>query len=178
MFMAHACGFNAVPVCTAYDSLGPDGLTHSLNETEVRSMWTNADLLPTLAKVIGQCPTVKLIIYDGKPDQKLLDQLTGAREGMKVMPLDEVVQLGRQKPVEPRKAKKEDTMLCMYTSGSSKYSNPSHIHKKADWSVVGTPKGVILTHGNILAASTSTLFVKVIAHRLQSVQYGHYCTNT
>jgi len=117
--MAHAAAFNAVPICTAYDSLGPDGLTHSLNETEVRSMFTNADLLPTLIKVIGKCPSVKLVVYDGKAEQKQVEELEAVREGLKAVHIDEVLKLGQEKPVEAIKAKPEDVYCCMYTSGSS-----------------------------------------------------------
>lgn len=121
MLVAQACAFNAVPICTAYDSLGPDGLAHSLNETEVRCMFTNADLLGTLAKIIEKCKTVRTVIYDGKvEDQSVLDKLQGVREGFKVVHIDEVIRIGREKPVEARRAKREDVFCCMYTSGSSK----------------------------------------------------------
>jgi long-chain acyl-CoA synthetase len=120
MLVAQANAFNAVPICTAYDSLGPDGLKHSLNETEVRSMFTNAELLPTLAKVIGDAPSVKNIIYDGKADKKVIDQITGTREGIKLVHLDEVIKMGKGKPVEAIPAKREDVYCCMYTSGSSR----------------------------------------------------------
>lgn len=87
-------------------------------------MWTNADLLPTLLKVIVDCPTVKLVVYDGKPDESLLDQLRKIRgEGqdeIKVINLDEVEKLGQENPVEAIKADAEDVYCCMYTSGSSK----------------------------------------------------------
>ena len=120
--MAHAAAFNAVPICTAYDSLGPDGLTHSLNETEVRSMFTNADLLPTLTKVISKCKTVKLVIYDGDVDQSQLDALLKASEGLKAVHIDEVIKKGKEQPVEAKKAKKDEPFCCMYTSGSSEYN--------------------------------------------------------
>lgn len=118
--MAQACGFNAVPISTAYDSLGPDGLKHALNETEVRSMFTNGDLLGTLAKIVSDCQTVKLIIYDGKPDQKVVDEINAIREGLQCIHLDEVYQIGKKMPVEAIKAKREDIYCCMYTSGSSR----------------------------------------------------------
>ncbi len=117
--MAQACAFNATPICTAYDSLGPDGLAHSLNETEVRGMFTNAELLGTLAKIITKCQTVKLVVYDGKPDQGVVEKLQGVREGIKVVHIEEVARLGQGKPVEARKATREDIYCCMYTSGSS-----------------------------------------------------------
>lgn len=119
MLLAQACAFNATPICTAYDSLGPDGLAHSLNETESHGMFTNADLLPTLAKIIGQCPAVKLVVYDGKVEQSVIDQLSRAREGIQVVSLDEVIKRGRDTPTQARLAKREDVYCCMYTSGSS-----------------------------------------------------------
>ncbi|ODO08424.1 long-chain acyl-CoA synthetase [Cryptococcus wingfieldii CBS 7118] len=138
MLVAQACAFNAVPISTAYDSLGPDGLRHALNEAEVRGMFTNADLFGTLIKVIEQTKTVDLIVYDGKADEKLLEQIKGVREGLKVIHLDEVVELGKKQPVEAIRAKSEDVYCCMYTSGST-----------------GTPKGVLLTHLNVVSAVAS-----------------------
>ncbi|RXK38253.1 long-chain acyl-CoA synthetase [Tremella mesenterica] len=135
MLVAQACAYSAVPICTAYDSLGPDGLAHSLNETEVRSMFTNADLLGTLAKIISKCPTVKTVIYNGKAEDKDLAALQSAKEDLKIITLDEVIELGKKNPKEAIKAKREDVYCCMYTSGST-----------------GTPKGVLLTHGNVCAA--------------------------
>jgi long-chain acyl-CoA synthetase len=119
MLMAQASAFNAVPISTAYDSLGPDGLTHALNETEVRSMFTNGDLLGTLSQIISKCETVRLIVYDGKADEKVKAQIEGTRENLKVIHLDEVYRLGKESPVEAIKAKREDIYCCMYTSGSS-----------------------------------------------------------
>jgi long-chain acyl-CoA synthetase len=117
--MAQASAFNAVPICTAYDSLGPEGLAHSLNETESRGMFTNADLLGTLSKIISKCPTVKLVVYDGKADEGVLKELENAREELRVIHLDEVIRMGREQIEEARPAKSEDIYCCMYTSGSS-----------------------------------------------------------
>ena len=122
MLVAQACAFNATPICTAYDSLGPDGLAHSLNETEVRGMFTNADLLDTLAQIIGKCPTVKLVVYDGEPNGSIVEKIQAASEGIKVVSLTEVVELGRSKPAEANPASKDDVYCCMYTSGSSELS--------------------------------------------------------
>ncbi|WWD17065.1 hypothetical protein CI109_101502 [Kwoniella shandongensis] len=138
MLVAQACAFNAVPISTAYDSLGPSGLKHALNETEVRGMFTNADLLGTLTKIIEETKTVRLIVYDGKADEKILEQLKGVREGLNIVSLEEVIAIGKKKPVEAIPAKREDVYCCMYTSGST-----------------GTPKGVLLTHGNVVAAIAS-----------------------
>ncbi|KAK4685986.1 long-chain acyl-CoA synthetase, partial [Tremellales sp. Uapishka_1] len=135
MLLAQACAFNAVPICTAYDSLGPDGLAHSLNETSVKGMFTNADLLPTLAKIIGKCESVKLVVYDGEAKASVVEELKKVREGLNIVHLDEVIALGKKNTKEAIPAKKDDIYCCMYTSGST-----------------GTPKGVLLSHANVVAA--------------------------
>jgi long-chain acyl-CoA synthetase len=137
MVMAQACAFNAVPICTAYDSLGPDGLAHSLNETEVRAMFTNVDLLGTLAKVLPKAPSVRLVVYDGKhTDEATIQKVQSIREGLTLIHIDEVRAKGKAAPKEAVPCKREDVYCCMYTSGST-----------------GTPKGVLLTHGNVTSAS-------------------------
>lgn len=133
--MAHACAFSAVTICTAYDSLGPQGLSHSLQEPNVRSMFTNAELLPTLTKVIESCPSVRLVVYDGEPSDQVLAELRAKREGLQVIHIDQVERLGTDKPKEAIPANPDDVFCVMYTSGST-----------------GTPKGVMLTHKNIVAA--------------------------
>ena len=82
-------------------------------------MFTNADLLGTLSQVISKCPMVKLVIYDGKANDKVMASLQSAKEDLKIMTLDEVMELGKKNPHEPIKAKREDVYCCMYTSGSS-----------------------------------------------------------
>lgn len=120
MLSAQAAAFNAVPICTAYDSLGPEGLRHSLNETEVRFMFTNAELLPTLAKVLPGAQTVKFVMYDGKADPAMIEKIQSIREGLQVVHMDDVRAAGKAHPAEATPAKREDVYCCMYTSGSSK----------------------------------------------------------
>ena len=76
-------------------------LAHSLNEPEVVGMFTNANLLGTLAKVISQTPTVKLVVYDGKADQALLQKIESANEGVKTIHIDDLKKLGAEKNHPP-----------------------------------------------------------------------------
>ncbi|KAG7087876.1 hypothetical protein E1B28_013814 [Marasmius oreades] len=152
--MANACASISTAIATAYDTLGPSGLAHSLNEPECIGLFTNADLLPTLHDVLRRTPTVKFVIYDGKPPSSLLADIKAVREDIKTLSIDELRELGKSKPnhdeiLNSRRPKPETTACIIYTSGST-----------------GPPKGVVISHGN-LVASVGAVFV-LLGHHLNS----------
>ncbi|KAF8828882.1 hypothetical protein HHX47_DHR3000962 [Lentinula edodes] len=136
--MANACGSISTTIATAYDTLGESGLTHSLNEPESVGLFTNAELLPTLYKVLANTPSIKFVVYDGEPSENLVGDINAVRESIQVFSIDEIRELGKSKPTEPLRARlpKPETMACiMYTSGSTV-----------------PPKGVCVTHANLVAS--------------------------
>ncbi|CEH16913.1 long-chain-fatty-acid--ligase [Ceraceosorus bombacis] len=139
--LAHSCFAQNIPFCTAYDTLGPEGLQHSLAEPDVVGIFTNPHLVKTLISVLDETPTVKYVVYNGELEESLLSQLREklqSREGSRVLSLDELKAEGKANPAKPNPPKAEDVACIMYTSGST-----------------GKPKGVILTHGNLVAACGS-----------------------
>ncbi|KAI8974355.1 hypothetical protein BDB01DRAFT_807139 [Pilobolus umbonatus] len=132
LLTAHATFTQNMTIVTAYDTLGEAGLLHSMNETEVTAIYTVGSLLPVVAKVAKKCPTLKYIIYMGEGTQDNLDAVADATQT--VVALEEVARMGRNNPIEPVKPKPEDLCCIMYTSGST-----------------GNPKGVLLTHKNIVS---------------------------
>lgn len=136
--MQHACGSISTTIATAYDTLGESGLTHSLNEPGCAGVFTNADLLPVLARVIKDTPTVKLIVYDGEAKASVLADLRSVRESIQVVHFDELRELGKGQSTDglaARKPKPETVACIMYTSGTT-----------------GAPKGVVLTNSNLIAS--------------------------
>jgi long-chain acyl-CoA synthetase len=134
LFVAHSAFTQSIAIVTAYDTLGESGLLHSMNETEVEAIFTNADLLTTLLKVLPECPSLKHVIYSGEAKPEIVEKVK-AQLGS-VISLKELKALGRQYPRPPVPPKAEDICCIMYTSGST-----------------GNPKGVILKHANLVAAS-------------------------
>ncbi|PPR05136.1 LOW QUALITY PROTEIN: hypothetical protein CVT26_012221 [Gymnopilus dilepis] len=149
--ISHGCASISTAIATAYDTLGVDGLAHSLKEPDCVAVFTNADLLPTLAKAFTEASKLKTVIYDGKPDESLLSRMKELRGDVRFMRLGELRALGREQPkddpqlkatLEERKPT-SDTLACiMYTSGST-----------------GNPKGVCITHGNLVASISSVTIV-------------------
>lgn len=71
-----------------------------------------------VVKIIDDCPTLKVVIYDGEPSAESLDQIK-AKEGVRVMSLKELEDLGRSKgKVKVVAPKRNDVCCVMYTSVS------------------------------------------------------------
>jgi len=118
-------------IVTAYAALGQEGLIHSLNQTGAVAVFTDAPLLPKLKKAILFLPNLKQIIYNGTPDQTILQSFGN----MSVISFEKLIDLGWTNSIDPVRPYPNSTACIMYTSGST-----------------GRPKGVVLTHENVVAA--------------------------
>ncbi|EUC48664.1 hypothetical protein COCMIDRAFT_23635 [Bipolaris oryzae ATCC 44560] len=134
---AHGALSQSMAIVTAYDTLGEEGLKHSMLQTKAKVMFTDPELLPRLVKPMNEAKDVQVVIYCTKndPKQKDIDTLTQAHPHLKVISFDDLIKLGEENPAEPIPPKADDLACIMYTSGST-----------------GTPKGVMIKHRNVVAA--------------------------
>lgn len=136
--MSHGAASQSMTIVTAYDTLGEEGLKHSLKQTASTSIFLDPNLIPSLINVLPDIPSIKFIIYNTDPEveQKDLDKLKTDFPHITVLSIEDVRKSGQDKPVEPVPPKPEDLCCIMYTSGST-----------------GPPKGVPLTQANVIAAT-------------------------
>ncbi|KAF1834025.1 acetyl-CoA synthetase-like protein [Decorospora gaudefroyi] len=134
---AHGALSQSMAIVTAYDTLGEEGLKHSMLQTNAKVMFTDPELLPKLVNPMKEAKDVQVVVYCTKNDhkQKDVDTLTNAHPHLKVISFDELVEMGEKSPAEPIPPKADDLACIMYTSGST-----------------GTPKGVMIKHRNVVAA--------------------------
>ncbi|KAF3357232.1 Acyl-CoA synthetase FUM16 like protein [Verticillium longisporum] len=140
MALSHACGSQSISLVTAYDTLGEEGLEHSLLQTDADAMYIDPQLLKTATRPLKKAKTVKFLIYNDASHFATGNEVEAfkkANPDTTLYSIEEVRQLGEDNPVDPVEPSPEDLFCIMYTSGST-----------------GLPKGVPMTHENVLAAVT------------------------
>ncbi len=135
--MSHGAASQTMPIVTAYDTLGEEGLKHSMAATGAKAIFLDPHLLPNIVNPLKEAKEIKFVIYNTEHDAnpqhiKLLGE---THPDVKVLSIDELIKLGTDNPVDPVPPASEDLCCIMYTSGST-----------------GTPKGVPLKHKNVIAA--------------------------
>jgi amino acid adenylation domain-containing protein len=113
--------------CLVNPSTKADKLAYVLNNCEAKALLTIARLLPIARKAVGQAPSVALTVVSGVTSE------TGARElSFEALAHEPVAEAISDVGLDI------DLAMLVYTSGST-----------------GFPKGVMMTHQNVVAAATS-----------------------
>ncbi|KFK26499.1 hypothetical protein AALP_AA8G257300 [Arabis alpina] len=128
----HACAaysFISVPL---YDTLGPDAVKFAVNHATVEAIFCVPQTLNTLLSFLAEIPSIRLVVVVGGADEHLPSLPAGS--GVKIASYQKLLSQGRSSlhPFSPPKP--EDIATICYTSGTT-----------------GTPKGVVLSHGNLIA---------------------------
>lgn len=127
----HGCYTQNMISVALYDTLGPDAVEYIVKHSETRLVVISQDCLPKLLSIADNCPSLEHIVVYG---DELPEEAKSASIKAKLYTWVDVIAMGRENPVEDVPPNPEDTAIIMYTSGTT-----------------GIPKGVEITHGNMVA---------------------------
>ncbi len=114
--------------CPINPSVKVDKLTYVLNNCRAKALVTPASLLQVAASAIGKAPSITTTLVHELPPGHDVRCVASLSEAMAVTPASEIPHAGID----------IDLAMLVYTSGST-----------------GLPKGVMMTHQNVVAAATS-----------------------
>uniref|UniRef100_A0A5B7BBK0 Long-chain-fatty-acid--CoA ligase n=1 Tax=Davidia involucrata TaxID=16924 RepID=A0A5B7BBK0_DAVIN len=132
LIVDHACSAYSYISVPLYDTLGPDAVKYIANHGVVQAIFCEAQTLNILLSFLSEIPSVHLIVVVGGVD----DQIPSlpSTTGVEVVTYSKLLSQGRSN-LQPFCPPKPDGVATIcYTSGTT-----------------GTPKGAVLTHGNLMA---------------------------
>lgn len=138
--MAHGTMSQTMAIVTAYDTLGEEGLRHSLVTTKAKAIFLEPHLLHTFIQTLQAIDSIQYIILNADNDDDVraedLEVLKSTHGHITVLKYEDLRRIGEENPVDPIPPTREDLCCIMFTSGSS-----------------GAPKGVPIKHKAVVAAS-------------------------
>lgn len=120
-----------------YDTLDKESLKFIIQEAEIEVVATTASKVSLLLDL--EIQTIVLFDLDVVPENI---QLMATEKGVQVFSFKEILEKGKLQILEQRECLPSDTATICYTSGTT-----------------GKPKGVVLTHQNILASAYSIRYL-------------------
>uniref|UniRef100_A0A914H486 long-chain-fatty-acid--CoA ligase n=1 Tax=Globodera rostochiensis TaxID=31243 RepID=A0A914H486_GLORO len=155
MISAIACFKSGLPIVTVYPTLGDEAIAFAMSECDAVVMFTSRSLLPKALSSINNCPQLKRIVYFSEQHTlaEIADEATDEikeafnNDGRELYTFNALRALGHSQTKFERNVNADDPAMIMYTSGTT-----------------GNPKGVLLSHRNIIAANSGQSAVIAVDH--------------
>ncbi|KAH9314265.1 hypothetical protein KI387_022892 [Taxus chinensis] len=138
MVIEHACSSYSYISVPLYDTLGPDAVKYIVNHADIQVVFCVPDNLSNLMSFLSDLSSLRLIVVIGGTEQ-LMASLP-SKGGIEVISYLNLQDEGHCNPQPFRSPLPEDVATICYTSGTT-----------------GTPKGAVLSHGNLIASVAGSL---------------------
>ncbi|OQR97146.1 Long-chain-fatty-acid--CoA ligase [Achlya hypogyna] len=134
-YASYYCGAGISPL---YDTLGVTSTKYILNQTLAATVLCTTLELPGLLSMKADVASMTHIILADVKTASEADKAAAAAANVQLWTFAQIEELGAKYPMAPRYPKADDTSILMYTSGTT-----------------GDPKGVVLTHANMLVTNVA-----------------------
>ncbi|RWS09282.1 long-chain-fatty-acid--CoA ligase 6-like isoform X5 [Dinothrombium tinctorium] len=136
----YGCYHQSMVFVPLYDTFGPNACTFCINQAEISCVCVDSEI--RLEALMSQAEKTKSLKYVITFDKVLESYRSKAVSfGIKCYHIDEIEKMGEESALKENPPKPSDVAVVCYTSGTT-----------------GDPKGVVLTHENVMACIAGVMF--------------------
>lgn len=156
--LSEACHTQSMVTISLYDSLGEDSSEYIVKHgyaiivvvlvayytcRQIHTLCCGQEEWSKVLQFASKCPQLKQVIVF---DKHVITTMTNGQLSIPVFSLEQVEQFGKTHPVQDVTPSAQDLSSIMYTSGTT------GTWYVCNTNIAGVPKGVMITHGNMIAA--------------------------